>query len=222
MNTALVLISGGSALIAIGLLIREQRRVARFQRQLSERLNADVELIDALTARLRDKTSRPYWSCRSTAEARGITAGLIVKARKAVKAARENKRRYPEMADELERQAWSYLGAADLLLDYIDAQVVPLIGRVRREVEILHGEAACLRAQLSDWFGRSGQAGRELDDAARRVAMLENALQAYRSSIAGTPVTVLKSLNTQFGVMNEALGRIISDTGQDQDDGKIS
>lgn len=212
MISTLVVICAGLAVLVIGLVIGNSRRSSRLRRMATARLDEDEKLAERITADAKGKASSSYWSCKSTTAGRSLIMSLAARARMLCGEARRVCEFDPEEAMELERQSRAALFAAETLLHYADTEVVPLIGRMRDAVEMTHCRAAELRRLLAGLLTPIRQ-DPAVEETAERIDRLHNALEAYRPTIAGAPVTALKTLNKQLRVMNEALAVIHSPVG---------
>jgi len=210
MTFVLSITTVGLALATLGLW-RQNSAARSKRRQLAlTRLENDEMTARSMAERINTKMKGQYWSCHSTSRALSLAAGLVKKSRKLIDAARTVSQGNPEKALDLEAQARGTLATVETLLDYVESQVVALIGRVRDSVDETHRQAVDLRVAVDELVVVRIEAGdAALVETRQRIALLENALKAGRVSIASAPVTSLRALNTQLRVMNEALRQLI-------------
>lgn len=205
----------GLALATIGYWRQAATERSRRQKLVTARLEEAESLARAAADKIRSKAGGRYWHCHSTSRALSLAAGLVKKSRVLMAAARKVNDRDPDKALDLEMQARGVLGGVDTLIDYVDAQVTALIGRVRDCVDETHRQAVDIRVAVDELIAARIEAGDSpLLETKQRIEMLEKGLQAGRLTIASAPVTSLRALNIQLRVMNEALRQLILSGGR--------
>jgi hypothetical protein len=210
MTFVLCITTIGLVLVTLSLWRQNSAASSKRRKLALSRLEEDETSARSMAERINAKIGKQYWSCHSTSRALSLAAGLVKKSRKLIAAARTVSQGNPEKALDLEGQARGILSSIETLLDYVDSQVLALIGRVRDGVGETHRQAVDLRVAVDDLIVARIEAGdMALVETRQRITLLENALKAGRASIASAPVTTLRALNTQLRVMNEALRQLI-------------
>ncbi len=206
--------AGIGILIGIGSCLARVR--GRRAAELEARLKADEELAGKLTKRIRpDRPFANEWTCQSVREARDKAWRKTSNGNRAVALCRKLAPGDLTLAETMERDASACLRSAEAVLDYCEADVVALIGRMRQAVEGVHAQAVQLRRAAVERLDELAARGRPHPEEAERLRMLATALEAHRPMIATAPVTTLRALNAQLGVIRDVLAALEAEPAGD-------